>query len=531
MALILTNADAGQQTGPRQHWAYNGFDCCGTREVYDVLRPRLDPLQAVTYKFQLACQAPAMAMMLRGLGVDEGERVVTLNRTETEFATAHAALDAFIGETWTGTVKETGSCPKSTRKDGKHVWPRGVPDDDPIRACVCCGAPRFKRAPFNAMSDDQCPVLLYGILGLHPERNKQGKVSTDREVLDRIERNSAKARPFVTAIKAIRALHKVIEKLRKCAGGRLWFSMNVGAADTGRWSSSDNPYKRGDNAQNITEKLRKVFVADPGRWMFYADLEQAESNCLAHLAGDKAYIAAHRNGNVHVAVCRLCWPMAAAWTGDDRRDKVLAETTFPVWDKLNPLYRNAKVNAHGSNYVMTPMGVAREAHIPLAAAKEFQRRYFSEFPAIRAYHHYIARVGIEVGELTTPLGRRRQFFGRRWAKGGGIDGHTHRQMVAFGPQSMVADILDTALWHVWNEMDPVELEVLVQVHDAILGQWVSGVGSKSERAIERLVELMQMPVTVTDFMGVQRLMKIPVEVKVGRNWGKWDATTNMEGLR
>ena len=522
MALIVRGEDATALEGMRRYWTYCGFDCAGTREVYDVLRPCMDPAQERVYRFRLACQGPAMQMMLRGLDVDEGARIKTVATLTAEFEKLKHDADALVGSLWTKQEKETGTCPKAKRKDGKHSWPREVPDTDMSKSCTQCGGSRWVRSVFNPMSDDQCQLLLYGVLGLEEETNKTGNVSTDKEILDRIERKSAKARPFVKLIKGCRQTHKMMEMLAQITDGKFWYSMSVGATETGRWSSTDNPYQKGGNAQNITEKLRRVFVPSPGKRFFVADFEQAESNVFAHIAGDDAYIAAHKEGDIHTVVARMCWP-EFPWTGDTAKDKKLAESTFPAWDNLNPIRRHAKVNAHGTNYVKSPMGVARDAHIPVAAAKEFQDRYFEAFPMIRPYHHWVARQILEKGELTTPLGWTRRFFGRRHKEGGGIDGHTHRQAVAFVPQSTVVELLNVALWRMWVELDPAELEVLVQHHDAVMGQVPAQVAVKSEKVFTRLLELMRLPVDVKGVDGKTRRMVIPVDVKIGDNWGKHNA--------
>lgn len=355
----------------------------------------------------------------------------------------------------------------------------------------------------------------------------------DKEILDRLIRTGGKKiRPYLEGIKQARQLNKMLEVTESAKGGRFWYTLNPGSAETGRWTSSKDPYGRGGNAQNKTERMRSMFIADPGKWLYYADLEQAESNCLAHLAGDESYIRAHKEGDVHTYVSRMCWP-ALAWTGDIKKDKDIANGTYMDWDNLNPIRRHAKTNAHGCNYVKTYRGVARDAHIPEAAAKEFMENYFGEFTMIRPYHYWIADQVMTLGEMTSPFGRRRQFFSRRWLAGGAIDGHTHRQAVANGPQGMVADILNTALWWIWYLFDPGQHEVLSQQHDAVLGQapLIKGVVSKNEGIIQKIKEQMEMPVRVKDFKGVERVMRIPVEVAVGRNWGKYHAEKNPGGIR
>ena len=128
------------------------------------------------------------------------------------------------------------------------------------------------------------------------------------------------------------------------------------------------------------------------------------------------------------------------------------------------------------------------------------------------------------GAITTPLGRHRFFFGRR------DDPHTARQAIAFIPQSMVADILNAALWWVWKDLDTVgpprgvwdhPVELLAQVHDAILGQVWKG----DDAALTQVLRRMTLPVEIGG-----RTMTIPVEMMRGKNWGK-ASDKNPGGLR
>lgn len=75
--------------------------------------------------------------------------------------------------------------------------------------------------------------------------------------------------------------------------------------------------------------------------------------------------------------------------------------------------------------------------------------------------------------------------------------------------------MNIALWRVWNELDPKRLELLAQVHDALLFQFPSG----NLETVRRMLQLMSIPVPITDIRGITRTMRIGVEAAVGKNWG------------
>jgi DNA polymerase I-like protein with 3'-5' exonuclease and polymerase domains len=62
------------------------------------------------------------------------------------------------------------------------------------------------------------------------------------------------------------------------------------------------------------------------------------------------------------------------------------------------------------------------------------------------------------------MGRRRQFYGRTG------DEATIREAVAFEPQSAVADTLNQAMLRLWKVSPVYGIQLLAQIHDAILLQ-------------------------------------------------------------
>lgn len=507
MGRILSLKEANNLPDGSQlkEWAYNTLDVTGTREIADVLLPRMSPAIERTYAFERALQAPAMAMMLRGVRIDQNVRGKMLIEMKREFDKLQKQFTKMAGvvDVWDGYELETGFCTANFGK--RHKWPRGIPDG-PDKKCAACGISRVKKAPFSPTSTKQKNRLFYELHKIKPMYNKKGILSTDGDILERIGAQYPKLAHITEALLDIADKQKQIGSLsaRLTADGRYPSSFNVGAAWTGRFSSSKNPYGLGGNLQNWAERHRAAAIADYGWELTYTDLKQAESNVVAHIADDQQYIDAHASGDVHTFVTRLVWP-DLPWTGDLKKDKAIAKQN-PKWDQApGHDYRfQAKRIQHGSNYGLSPYGIAMIAHIPKAEAEAAQRNYFLAFPGIPAWQQSIAKKINNHEKLVNPLGREITLTGRPWDK------HTYKQGLAFIPQSAVADILDMAMWRIWDELDPWELQLLAQVHDAVLGQFLKG----RRDVLARAVELMKIEVPI-----LGRTLVIQPEVAVGQNWG------------
>ena len=381
-----------------QLWAYCGFDACVTHEIDRETDKLLEksPEAQLIYRFQQALQAPAMTMMLRGFRVDHYER----KKLQLRYTQDRDRIEKHFG------------------------W--------------------FTQGLFDEQVNPQSPVqlqdLLYNRLGIPPEftgyRDKR-KITTNREALEKIHSTYHRAIPFTGHIMSMRDLAKHIQVLKSGTDpdGRMRTSFNIGGTQTGRWSSSTSVFKSGTNLQNITDAMRRIFIADPGRIMAYLDLEQAESYVVAHLSGDKNYLAAINSGDLHTYVSRLVWPNLA-WTGDMKKDKAIAN---------GPFYRHfsyrdmSKRGGHAYNYYGTPPTVARHLKLPGPAAADFHDRYFDQFPAISRWHARVAEQLQTTAAITTLHGRKRIFFGRV------DDNATLRKALAYQPQSVVGAILNLGM--------------------------------------------------------------------------------------
>lgn len=515
MPIYTLEQAKAEPPGQIKDWLYNALDNTGTREIADVLLPRLNAKQARTYAFERALQGPAMAMMQRGINIDGLQRQRMIRELKQELAKDVSAIAKFeqIQSRWDYTTKNTGSCPLPARKDGKHKWEKWEKGaDEHGRHCVACGSDRLIPDPFNANSADHVDHLVYDLLGIPVHTNKKGKRSTEGDILERIGNKYPKIRDITDAILAVRDKKKQLGSLsaRLDKGGRYPSSFNIGAAWTGRQSSSKNPYGEGGNAQNVAPRHRKIFIADPGKLLGYIDLKQAESNVVAHISGDQVYIDAHKSGDVHTYVARLVWP-ELPWNGDLKKDKSIAKR-LPEWDNVegHDFRFQAKRIQHGSNFGLTPPGIAMIARIPMKQAFKAQENYFNEFQFIRTWQNFTAKRIREHLPLVNVLGREITLFGRPW------EPHTIKQGLAFIPQSSVADILDLGMWRVWSEQDPTggnadEVELLAQGHDALLLQF----DKERKEVLHKTRRLLQIPIPVNG-----RIMQIEAEVAIGYNWAK-----------
>jgi len=453
---------------------YNGLDCCVTHEVLDVIKPQLDNVTSATYAFSKSLQAPVLEMRLRGVLVDERWRQETIKSYERDLSAIAGNLNRILLE--------------------------GIGH------------------PINWNSPAQLKHLLYHVMGLpiQKKRNQKGLYveTADRDALEKLE-SYFLAQPIVSHILALRDIGKKIGVLKTSIDpdGRMRTSYNIAGTTTGRFSSNLSDFGTGTNLQNIEERLRRPFIADPGMKFAYIDLEQAESRLVGaiewNLFGDGRYLDACESGDLHTSVCRLAWT-ELGWTGDLKRDREIADQPF----YRQHSYRHmAKVLGHGTNYAGKPYTMAKHTKLESALISQFQSKYFNAFPSHQRWHAAIQSELLTTGSHTTITGRRRWFFGRR------NDDSVVREAIAYGPQGAVGDILNNGMLAVWRLGI---CQLLLQIHDAILIQYPE---EREDEILPQVLKAILVPVELVN----GRTLIIPSEAQVGWNWAKQD-DNNPDGL-
>lgn len=494
--IETTELNLGNQLS---EWRYNGLDSCITLEVLGALLPQLDEITRPVYERALALQGPILEMECRGIKTDREEIRRVSVELEGQLTHLHDGLREILIE-GLGFLPEEVSWLKT--EQGKKV------------------------EKFWWNSPAKLKVFFYDQMGL-PKSRKKGIVTCDRDALEKM-RSYFFAEPIINHILAIRDINKSLGVLRTSidSDGRIRYSLNIAGTDTGRLASYASAMGSGTNMQNITEELRQIFVADPGKKLAYIDRAQIQSRAVGaicwNLFHDGTYLDFCESGDLHTGVCMMTW-RDLDWKGTGlealttpehyKHNRALANLLFYRVDS----YRQAsKKLGHATNFLGSPHEISRQTRIPKDLIQGFQAGYLGTatqagaFPAIKEWHGWLASKLIRDGWITTLTGRRRWFFGRRW------DQETVKKAAAYEPQDVEAYINQTGMLQLWRAIrqgDPrlQSIEILLPVHDAILIQYDE---EREDELIPIILEIMKVPVPLMH----GRVLEVPCDVQVGWNW-------------
>lgn len=376
--------ESGQLNRNETHFAYNALDSAVTLRVHEALKPLIEasPHATTSYRFTRAMQGPAFSMMSKGIMVQQKVRQDETARYLSIREAAQRLLDRLADAVWGPEhyVERTKTQELHTPigKRGQALTPR-------LRT-ITTEVNRQRPRGLNPASPKQVLAFFNGALGYEvlyeirktPQGTERTPSANDKalkrwadrrtkgpgiDVRDRTVYPVRLAAPFVSLILTIRDADKSLAVLRSQLDpdGRARCSYNVVGTENWRWSSSKNAFGRGQNQQNITPSMRRMYAADDGYRMVSTDLEQAESYVVAgvvwQMTGDRTYWDAILSGDLHTQVCRMAWP-ELPWTGEMKTDRRLANANYP---SLKYSYRDvAKRIGHGcvtpDHEVLTPDG-------------------------------------------------------------------------------------------------------------------------------------------------------------------------------
>lgn len=135
-----------------------------------------------------------------------------------------------------------------------------------------------------------------------------------------------------------------------------------------------------------------------------------------------------------------------------------------------------KALCHGTNYLGTPDGIAPRIGLLVHECERIQKWYFGLAPEIKAWQEEIKKQVTKRRYVQNVFGYRNYFFDK-------IEGTIFNQAVAWIPQSSVACLINRGYVNISNNLP--EVEVLLQVHDSLAGQFQSVYGNW---ALRRIVE-------------------------------------------
>lgn len=470
-------------------------------------------LRAV-HDFELALTAPFLAILERGLKVDEARRVAMIDAL-------HAMREPLLAE-----VRATVVPLLRSGVPNAHLFRPKLKAPALRERCLALGCRARKKWPpkavmerylaardatfwdYNPASPKQNLVVLYKLLKL-PTRVKFGKPTCDEDAL-----KSLLGADTSGVVKALLALGKpatmieILERIKPGPDGCIRTWLNPAGTETGRASSSETFLLASTNLQNMPKReaasderynVRKCIVADPGHVLVEADLSGAEAWITAAISDDKVLLTKLKSGiDIH------------RWT---------AQNIFlKPYDEITPLERTlGKVARHALNYgmqwktFMTNVNADADKTgitITAAQAKRICEAYVGLHPALPRWWKDVLHALIHKGSLTTLFGRKRTFFGRGVT---GYLGETHREAIAYEPQSTVADLLNRGLLRWWRQHDGKVGELRLQIHDSVLLQ------VREDRA---LMAARMLHACLSEELTIGRhTFTIPVDVSIGKDWG------------
>jgi len=336
-------------------------------------------------------------------------------------------------------------------------------------------------------------------------------------------------------------LDKILEfrKARKLAGtylvadkfwkDRCYYALNPHGTDTARLASRESQFAGwGDDTtlaglqiQNIPRdrpdiEVRSMFVSDNGFFFGEADYKQAEARDVAYLSGDKALLdTVESKRDFHAINVERFFGIPY--------EKVYCDSTGKVLDKL--LRDLSKRVNHGSNYNMgwavlvDTMGlenIYRAQRIlklnpywgPRKIAEYLLTQYEIAYPDVKgAYYESIKYAVKTTRQLVSPIGWTRYCFGNPDKNRQDLNAY-----VAHPSQNLNAGTLNIAWMRVFKEValkEPKDFKLCAQIHDSILFQYRVG----RTDLVRRVAECMLFSVRVKDCKGIERDLRVPVDMK------------------
>ena len=348
---------------------------------------------------------------------------------------------------------------------------------------------KYAEPGFNPDSPKQLGQLLFEKLGLPGgKKTARGQWTTDEKTISKL----AGEHPIIASILEYRACTKLkstyVDKLPTLIDeqGRVHTTYAQAFTETGRLSSSD------PNLQNIpirTDRgklIRKAFVARDGDHVLVsADYSQIELRLMAAMSGDKAMLAAFRNGeDIHRDTASRVYDVMPAFVTPEQRSK-------------------CKMVNFGIIYGISAFGLSQRLKVPRKEAADLIETYFKLYPTVKEYMNAAIEKARTSGFAETVLGRRRTLRDIN-SRNATARQAAERDAINTPIQGSAADLIKIAMVKVDRAIKEAGLraKMVLQIHDELVFDC-----PKSEA--ERLKEIVRREMTTAYDFGV------PLDVGLG----------------
>lgn len=312
-----------------------------------------------------------------------------------------------------------------------------------------------------------------------------------------------------------------------------------GATDTGRLRCSKSNIPAGDdfvggNLQTVTKKLRRLYRADPGFFLFQCDLAGADGWTVAAWClhfNDPTMWDDYKFGIKPARVVALMFQHGVDATKCSREE--LKERCKTI-DDDGWLYFACKRVQHATNYGVQGKTMSTQImkdgykvagtpiYVDVKTCEALQRLYYVRYPGVYTWQNHCKRQVAEGQNLTSASGHTRTFFGRRksWdhkTRSFSADHETWKEFLADEPQENTTYATNRALYNLWHDPEnrngrSLVIEPLHQVHDALIGQFPK---ERAEWAVGKIRAYFQNELIIANTKVV-----IPFDGAYGPSWGE-----------
>jgi len=360
-------------------------------------------------------------------------------------------------------------------------------------------AHRVAGRPFNLGSPKQIGDILFNEMGIASGKTTAtGAASTDASLLEDL---AAQGHELPRILLDWRQLSKLkgtyTDNLVAAIDpktNRVHTSYSLAAATTGRLASSD------PNLQNIpirTEegrKIRKCFIAEPGKVLISADYSQIELRLLAHIGDIPQLKKAFADGlDIHAMTASEMFGVPV--------EGMPAETR-----------RRAKAINFGIVYGISAFGLANQLSIPREEAGAYIKTYFERFPGIRTYMDRMQQQVRAEGFVTTIFGRKVHIPAAR-GKSPAERAFGDRAAINAPIQGAAADVMRRAMIRMPDALraEGLTAKMLLQVHDELVFEAPEAEADAVIAVAKRIMERAAEP-------ALQISVPLVVEARAAANW-------------
>ena len=352
--------------------------------------------------------------------------------------------------------------------------------------------------PFNLGSPKQVGDVLFGEMALKGgKKTATGQWSTDSDVLEALALEHELPRVLLDWRQLSKLKGTYTDNLIAAIApstGRVHTSYALAATTTGRLSSSD------PNLQNIpirTEegrKIRKAFVAAPGKVLISADYSQIELRLLAHIGDIPQLKKAFQDGlDIHAMTASEMFGV-------------------PIEGMPSDVRRRAKAINFGIVYGISAFGLANQLGIGQGEAGAYIKTYFERFPGIQAYMDATKAFVREHGYVTTIFGRKIN-IPEVHSKSAAQRQFSERAAINAPIQGAAADVMRRAMVRMPDALKAAGLssKMLLQVHDELVFEALEAEAEATCAVAREVMENAAAP-------AVAIAVPLTVEARAACNW-------------